>query len=284
MVTSFDNMFKGAELFTGKGLDVWITSSLVSLFGTFEKAAAMNVDLRSWQTTGVTTMYQTFFGATTFVGAGLDEWDTVMVTDLSATFKDAPQMNSDLSAWNVAKVTKMAGTFRGAEDFVGTGLRSWNVAKVTDMDGAFRNVAKMNSYLGEWKVAEVTSLAATFSGASKFDGSGLTKWDVAKVARFKDTSTLTFNADKPTSLTSCRKREIADAWKSNLAFNSLGKFGGNYVTDWASETCAVRLRFARAAYARTLLCIQLSVPYIGSYDVSRARKRMYARRSLHAPT
>jgi hypothetical protein len=187
-----------------------------------------------------------FRGAESFTGEGLDVWITSSLTDLSYTFVKALNMNSDLTAWNVDKVTTMLETFRGAAKFVGTGLSAWNVAKVTTLDSAFRGVALMNSYLGAWDVAEVTSLAATFYKASKFDGSHLKSWNIAKVTKFKDTVTFTFEA--ATSLTSCHKREIADAWKSNSEF----KDRTPYVDDWAAETCGVRLRFARVAYARTV--------------------------------
>lgn len=38
-----------------------------------------------------------------------------------------------------------------------------------------------------------------------------------------------------TSLTSCSKRKIVDAWKSNSVFVAT-----SYYTDWAADKCAVR--------------------------------------------
>ena len=62
-----------------------------------------------------------------------------------------------------------------------------------------------------------------FLGASSFLGNGLNTWNVAVVTNMNNT----FNG--ATSLTSCNKRKIADAWASSTVFN--------YGSEWASDTC-----------------------------------------------
>ena len=88
----------------------------------------------------------------------------------------------------------------------------------------------MNSDLSKWSVVEVTSLMYTFSNALKYTGVGLHSWDVSKV---NDMGNIFYLA---TSLTSCSKRNIVDAWKSITAFTAT-----TYGTDWAGETCNVRV-------------------------------------------
>ena len=75
----------------------------------------------------------------------------------------------------------------------------------------------------------MVTLYKTFFYASKFTGTGLSAWDVAKVGSMGSTFTST------TSLTSCNKRKIADAWKSSSVFVAT-----TYDEDWAADTCTVR--------------------------------------------
>ena len=155
----------------------------------------------------------------------------------------------DIGVWDVSGVKDFsrafstdrneAGDFAGngnskAATFVGTHLAAWITTSVTTLSNTFRGAAEMNVNLGSWNVAKVTNLAATFYGASKFEGTGLASWVITKVAFFHQGADATiFNG--ATSLTSCNKREIADAWKSNSVFDAT-----TYDTDWAVDTCTVR--------------------------------------------
>ena len=118
----------------------------------------------------------------------------------------------------------------------GTGLDSWDTASVITLSKTFLGAVEMNGDLGSWIVAKVTTLYSMFSGASKFEGTGLASWVITKVTTFQNINrpeSPTFH--DATSLTSCNKREIADAWKGNTAFAAT-----TYVTDWAADTCMVR--------------------------------------------
>jgi hypothetical protein len=167
--------------------------------------------------------------AATFVGTAISKWNTASATSLYNTFYYASAMNADLSGWKVAKVVSLALTFEGASKFNGTGLSAWDTASATTLSVTFRDASEMNADLSGWKVAKVVTLKQTFRGASKFTGTGVDTWDVAKVKRMDNTFIST------TSLTTCNKRKIADAWKSNSVFAAT-----TYDTDWATDMCPVR--------------------------------------------
>jgi hypothetical protein len=190
-----------------------------------DKAAATTKwgDIGDWDTSGVGdfsyafTQHRNEAGgsyvangnpkAATFVGTAISKWNTASTTNLAFAFKAAVEMNADLSGWKVGKVNTLDSTFQDAR--------------------------QMNSDLSLWNVAEVTTLYHTFYTASKFTGTGIDTWDVAKV---KNMQAFAF----ATSLTSCSKRKIADAWKGNTAFAAtLG-------TDWAADTCTVRFEYRAA--------------------------------------
>ena len=156
----------------------------------------------------------------------MSKWITTSATSLYATFNLAGEMNSDLSGWNVAKVTTLWCTFRGTSKFAGVGLGSWDTTSVTTLYQIFYFASEMNSDLSKWNVAKVTSLSYTFGSASKFTGAGLGSWDIAKVTTMNDIFA------SATSITSCNKRQIADAWKSNSAFDT-------WNTAWATDACSL---------------------------------------------
>ena len=167
--------------------------------------------------------------AATFVGTAISKWDTTSATSLYRTFWDASEMNADLSGWKVAKVVTLRSTFDGASKFTGTGLSAWDTASATSLAYTFKGASEMNADLSGWKVAKVVTLQSTFYGASKFTGTGVDTWDVTKVNSMVSTFYST------TSLTTCNKRKIADAWKSSSVFVAT-----TYDTDWAADTCPVR--------------------------------------------
>ena len=172
--------------------------------------------------------------AATFVGTDISKWITTSVTDLSSTFLNAGEMNADLSGWRVGKVASLSSTFyrvmHVSSKFAGIGLDSWDTVSVTTMGATFFGVSEMNADLSAWKVGKVTTLSMLFARASKFAGAGLDSWDISKVTDFGPPNLRIFK--DATSLTSCSKRRIVDAWKSNSVFADT-----TYVTDWASETC-----------------------------------------------
>ena len=111
--------------------------------------------------------------------------------------------------------------------FVGTAMSKWITTSATTLINTFYLAGEMNSDLSKWNVAKVTTLAYTFLSARKFAGMGLGSWDIAKVTTMSDTFTTA------TSITSCNKRKIADAWKSNSAFT--------WNTAWTADACSTPL-------------------------------------------
>ena len=123
-----------------------------------------------------------------------------------------------------------------AATFVGTAISKWDTASATSLYRTFDGASEMNAVLTGWKVGKVKTLHQTFRSASKFTGTGLASWDVTKVTTMSSTFRST------TSLTTCNKRKIADAWKSSAVFVAT-----TYDTDWAADTCTVRFKGLRNA-------------------------------------
>ena len=81
----------------------------------------------------------------------------------------------------------------------------------------------LGSGLNKWDVAKVISLNLLFRRADSFNAD-ISRWNVAVATDFGNTFI-------EMSYDSCNKRKIADAWKSNTAFAS------KWVAVFAADAC-----------------------------------------------
>ena len=222
--TNVGNTFSGATSLTScnkrKIADAWASISTVfndSSYATDWAADRCLLPLTdatfkqaSWDWVQDTTTATTKWG-------GIGEWDVGAVKDMSYAFSRHR---------NAAGSRANAGN-RNASTFVGAGLEKWSTGSVTTLRYTFYGTFEFDVTLGTWDISQVTNMQETFNYAYKFKGTGLEKWNVAKVAEMSGTFAST------TSLTSCNKRKIADAWASiSTVFNDT-----SYATDWADDTC-----------------------------------------------
>ena len=62
--------------------------------------------ITTWDTSGVTTMFELFYRAEAF-NADVSAWDVSNVVTMKSMFDKAKSFNQDISAWNVTSVTNM---------------------------------------------------------------------------------------------------------------------------------------------------------------------------------
>ena len=156
----------------------------------------------------------------------------------TTSFPEQPLTQSEFYAasWEVVNSPSTSVTKWGP-------IEDWDTSGVTTLKYAFttwRNeagehngytgnskAASFNSDISKWITSSVKSLYFTFDGAAAFK-SDISKWITSSV------TDMSFTFYEATALTSCNKRKIADAWKSNAVFAAT-----NYNTDWAADTCSV---------------------------------------------
>ena len=249
-VTTLGQTFKSASKFIGTRLDLWITASATSLSGTFYNAAEMNSDLSGWKVDKVTTLYQTFRGASNFigtglglgswittkvttlqqtftfafnfVGTGLGKWITASVTTMDSTFKQAYKMNADLSGWQTAKATTLRHMFHKAYKF-NSDISSWETSRVVGagFGSMFEYTRAFNSNLQKWDVAKANTITYIFRKATAFEGDGIAAWADVVVNSYSanhESANPWWNVfDGATKITPCNKKRIFDAWtKGNV--------------------------------------------------------------------
>merc|ERR1719424_2320820 len=98
----------------------------------FEDLKDFNADISSWDTSGVTSMYLMFYGASAF-NQPLS-FDTSRVTDMTWMFLYAGAFNQPLS-FDTSSVTDMYGMFYGASAF--NQPLSFDTSSVTNMNSMF---------------------------------------------------------------------------------------------------------------------------------------------------
>ena len=183
-LTSLNNAFRGALILTD--VPNTLPSNVTNLQGTFINAKIFNdPDVSNWNVSGVTTLSETFSGASAF-NQNLGSWDVGNVTTLSTTFANAEAFNNggsdSIKNWNTSKVTTMFSTFIGARAF-NQPIGSWDVSKVSSFTSTFEAASVFNQSLANWNTTSATSMRGMFAYASKFD-QNLGNWDTGKVTNF----------------------------------------------------------------------------------------------------
>jgi hypothetical protein len=112
-------------------------------------------------------MQDTFNGASSFVGLGVDSWTVDSVKTMFRMFVSASVFNADLGKWSVAKLDNMYGTFNVAVKYEAVGLQKWSVVSVTDMR-SFLGTIPTASSCTKRKIADAWASNAAFI-ATKYD-------------------------------------------------------------------------------------------------------------------
>ena len=76
----------------------------------------------------------------------MNEWNTILITDMSRIFKSMLKFNEPIGNWNTSNVTNMKGMFAGASNF-NQPIGNWDTSNVTDMCGMFEGVCLLVTLL-----------------------------------------------------------------------------------------------------------------------------------------
>ena len=254
-VTDMRNMFKGADKFNqplvawsaatgetaaGRRLshswqeDVrgWDVSKVGNLDGTFEGAIRYDLSLSSWDTSRVTSMRRTFFGAGLFGymttpprgTSGVTDWAVGRVTDMEQMFDGALFFNGDVTGWDVSNVTTMRRMFARAGMF-NRSLAAWDVSRVTTMEGMFEADFSFSNPLQRWNVSQVTDFSLMFAHVPTYD-KPLHEWDTSAATNY--TAMWLGNLRQ----SACHRHLIGKRWEANAAW------AATEYSDWSTRyTC-----------------------------------------------
>ena len=189
LVTDMNSLFFGNA--TNPDIRSWDTSSVTSTAIMFMNATNFNQDLSKWNIGKVQSTMGMFQGATNFnngeaPGASsnsLNSWDTSVAIELRMMFKDATSFNQDIGNWDTSKNRTTEEMFKGASRF-NRQIGNWNVSSVVNMSGMFRDATAFNNggsnSINTWDVSKVTLIREMFYDAAGFN-QPLNNWDVSSV-------------------------------------------------------------------------------------------------------
>ncbi len=218
--TTFASMFQSASKYNNGGstdINSWIlkTTGTVSLQNTFFGATIFNQNIGGWNTIAVNILAATF-SSTTFNNGGSDSiksWNTSNVTNMVQTFQANTSFNQPL-LWDVSKVTSFQFCFYGT--IFNQDISSWTPVLATNMNNMF-GASQFNQNIGSWNISLVTDFngfmigktPATFSTAN-LDAiySDTTGWASRPV---KTPITITFGTAKYTAAGSAGKAILQGA-------------------------------------------------------------------------
>jgi surface protein len=137
------------------------------------------LEVNQWGTGLWSSMAFAFAGCENMNINANDAPNLSMATNMESMFRDATNLNADLSAWNVSTITNMASLFNYATNFNGA-LYTWNTSQVTRMLDMFASASNFNQPIGNWNVSNVTNMYGMFFSASRFN-QPISSWNVANV-------------------------------------------------------------------------------------------------------
>ena len=95
-------------------LSDWNVSRVITLESTFQNAITWNGNLSLWDVGRVTDFSYAFYGAESFTGTGLANWNTSSATTMHLMFYGATSLSNanNISSWQVGSVVDMEFMFR----------------------------------------------------------------------------------------------------------------------------------------------------------------------------
>jgi len=160
----------------------WDTSGITDMQRLFAYKFDFNDDISTWNTAAVTNMECMFAGAKAF-NQDIGTWNTAAVTNMQCMFNDAAAFNNDIGTWNTGAVTDMQSMFNGAKAF-NHDIGTWNTAEVTNMKCMFAGARAFNRDIGTWNTAKVTNTQRMFEGAAVFN-QDIGGWNTAAVTEMR---------------------------------------------------------------------------------------------------
>ncbi len=126
------------------------------------------IDIQQWGTISWQSFAHAFQGCANLTVSAVDAPDLSLVSNLTGTFTNCSNFNSNINHWNTSTINNLDGTFNGCSTF-NQPLDNWDVSNVETMRFTFSNATAFNQDIGNWDVRKVKNMGTLFSGAEAFN-------------------------------------------------------------------------------------------------------------------
>ena len=146
------------------GINFKIGKITGSLDGLFKNSSRLGkIDISDWDTSGVTSLYESFYNCRSFTSLDLNKWNTSNVLSLESTFYGCNSLTHlDLSKWDTRKVTNMEYTFGNSRNLTSIDISNWDISNVTNTNCMFYYCSSLTTIKGVFDLRNCTSYSSMF--------------------------------------------------------------------------------------------------------------------------
>lgn len=225
-VTNMQHTFGNTQVIE-MDLRGWNTSKVTSLYATFRNCGELRtLDIRGLDLSNVTKLQEFASGCGKLTNLYCDPLNMPNLQNMSYAFQNCVGFSTlELTGWNVPQVTSMEYMFGGCSGLTSLDLRNWNTSSLQKIGQCFANCKSLQSInISGWDTSNVTDWQISLN--SFLEGcSALTKVD----GYFDYTSTVKNGYSETYTFRRCsqlRKFEVRNVGKHPNAVSCW--FNGNY--------------------------------------------------------
>jgi surface protein len=191
LVVSMKSMFSGAQL---KELDLstWNTENVTSLWGTFQNCTKLQaINVSNWNTSNVTEMGARgawsdggmFQNCKSLISLNLSSFNTNNVIGMGNMFRGCDGLTSlDLSNFDTSKVEIMYSMFSGCSSLTSLDVNKFDTINVKNMKYMFKKCSVLTSLdLSNFNTSKVIDMSYMFSECSVLTSLDLSNFDTSRV-------------------------------------------------------------------------------------------------------
>ena len=235
---SLDASFYTSDKIEYINFENWSHIKLTKLSNTFTGCSALTEikGIENFDTSNVTTMYQTFHNCISLTSLDLSNWDTTNVTTMNEMFKDCNNLTSlDVSGFDTSKVTNMNGMFLNCSSLTSLHVESWSLDNINTIISQLSVSPSISTLYGAviidestlpsgWvykfnNILEIARYTANASGVVPTFNNGFTGYNVNEIDNNNNTYTVSIMTDSldnlPTSISFSDKTGLLTVDKLN---------------------------------------------------------------------
>lgn len=217
----------------------WDTSKVTSMYNTFAGLKSLTqLDLSGWQTQNVTAFTKMFHGDSSLKQLNVASFNTQSATDMRSMFDGLKTVQAlDVSGFQTGQVTDMQDLFNDVQQVQQLDLSKWDTRQVTTMFGMFLNMTNLSELdlSDSFNTQNVTNMSAMFAGDKSLKTLDLSHFDTAKVTTMDNllTSTSSLTAIDVSHFDTSHTTSMASmfASMSSLTSLNLSNFDTSQVTN-----------------------------------------------------
>ena len=185
---NFYVLFYRKDILENLNLSSFNTSNVTTMYSMFSELSISKLDLSNFDTSNVTAMASMFEKCTSLKNLNLSSFNTSKVIYMDFMFSNCNSIEDlNLSSFNTSKVTNMGNMFFNCYLLKKLDLSSFDTSNVTNMAGMFRDCSKLQYLnINSFDTSNVTGMNSMFRGCNNLTTLDLSNFNTSKVTNFSN--------------------------------------------------------------------------------------------------